>query len=67
MTAFIKKGANSATVEIKIKNNSPRAYKHNEYGDYITIVRTINASGGGGYKVKSATGKHLHYIHNAIY
>ncbi|XP_053622170.1 structural maintenance of chromosomes protein 6 [Plodia interpunctella] len=55
--SFIKKGANSATVEIKIKNNSPRAYKHNEYGDYITIVRTINASGGGGYKVKSATGE----------
>ncbi|XP_060805756.1 structural maintenance of chromosomes protein 6 [Amyelois transitella] len=55
--SFIKKGANSATVEIKIKNNSPRAYKHNEYGDYITIVRTINASGGGGYKVKSASGE----------
>ncbi|XP_028160988.1 structural maintenance of chromosomes protein 6-like [Ostrinia furnacalis] len=55
--SFIKKGANSATVEIKIKNNSPKAYKHNVYGDFITIVRNINASGGSSYKVKSATGE----------
>lgn len=56
IAAFIKKGANSATVEIKIKNDSPKAYKHNLYGDYITIVRNINASGGSSYKVKSASG-----------
>ncbi|KAJ0182787.1 hypothetical protein K1T71_002156 [Dendrolimus kikuchii] len=55
--SFIKKGANSASISIKIKNNSPRAYKHNIYGDYITIVRNINASGGSSYKVKSATGE----------
>ncbi|KAL0851564.1 hypothetical protein ABMA28_007351 [Loxostege sticticalis] len=55
--SFIKKGANSATVEIKIKNSSPKAFKHNIYGDYITIVRNINASGGSSYKVKSASGE----------
>ncbi|XP_045511314.1 structural maintenance of chromosomes protein 6 [Colias croceus] len=55
--SFIKKGANSATIEIKIRNSSPRAYKHDVYGDYITIVRNINASGGSSYKVKSATGE----------
>ncbi|XP_052748840.1 structural maintenance of chromosomes protein 6 isoform X2 [Galleria mellonella] len=55
--SFIKKGANSATIEIKIKNSSEKAYKHNLYGDYITIVRHINASGGSSYKVKSATGE----------
>ncbi|KPJ12169.1 Structural maintenance of chromosomes protein 6 [Papilio machaon] len=55
--SFIKKGSNSATVEIKIKNSSPKAYKHDIYGDYITIVRNINASGGSSYKVKSATGE----------
>ncbi|XP_041978694.1 structural maintenance of chromosomes protein 6 [Aricia agestis] len=54
--SFIKKGTNSATVEIKIKNSSPKAFKHDIYGDSITIVRTINASGGSSYKVKSATG-----------
>ncbi|VVD02499.1 unnamed protein product [Leptidea sinapis] len=55
--SFIKKGANSATVEIKIRNSSPRAYKHDVYGDYITIVRNITASGGSSYKVKSASGE----------
>ncbi|XP_026731893.1 structural maintenance of chromosomes protein 6 [Trichoplusia ni] len=54
--SFIKKGANSATIEIKIKNNSSKAYKHNIYGDYITVVRHINVSGGSSYKVKSAAG-----------
>ncbi|XP_063898967.1 structural maintenance of chromosomes protein 6 [Helicoverpa armigera] len=54
--SFIKKGANSATIEIKIKNSSPKSYKHHIYGDFITIVRTINASGGSSYKVKTASG-----------
>ena len=58
--AFIKNGANSATIEIKIKNSSPEAYKHEIYGDYITIVRHINASGGSNYKVKTASGMYLH-------
>ncbi|KAF9420263.1 hypothetical protein HW555_003484 [Spodoptera exigua] len=57
LRSFIKKGANSATIEIKIKNNSPQAYKHDIYGDYITIVRHINASGGSSYKIKSASGE----------
>ncbi|CAH2049913.1 unnamed protein product, partial [Iphiclides podalirius] len=57
LSSFIKKGANSATIEIKIKNNSLKAYKHDIYGDYITIVRNINASGGSNYKIKSATGE----------
>ncbi|CAH1639443.1 unnamed protein product [Spodoptera littoralis] len=57
LRSFIKKGANSATIEIKIKNNSPQAYKHHIYGDYITIVRHINASGGSSYKIKSASGE----------
>lgn len=62
ISAFIKKGANSATVEIKIKNSSAKAYKHEVYGDYITIVRNINASGGSSYKVKSASGIESHTI-----
>lgn len=57
--AFIKKGANSATVEIKIKNSSPKAYKHDVYGDYITVVRTITSSGSSSYKIKSASGKFI--------
>ncbi|KAM3960907.1 LOW QUALITY PROTEIN: structural maintenance of chromosomes 6 [Aphomia sociella] len=55
--SFIKKGANSATIEIKIKNSTEKAFKHHLYGDYITVVRNINASGGSSYKVKSASGE----------
>ncbi|XP_047984935.1 structural maintenance of chromosomes protein 6-like [Leguminivora glycinivorella] len=55
--SFIKKGANSASVEIKIRNSSEQAYKHDVYGDYITIERHLNASGGSSYKVKNAQGK----------
>lgn len=65
--AFIKKGANSATIEIKIKNNSPQAYKHHIYGDYITIVRHINASGASNYKIKSASGMYSFNIHTNIH
>ncbi|XP_026320200.1 structural maintenance of chromosomes protein 6 [Hyposmocoma kahamanoa] len=57
LTSFIKNGANSAVVEVKVKNSSRRAYKHEVYGNYITIVRNINASGGSSYKIKSATGE----------
>ncbi|KAI8438032.1 hypothetical protein MSG28_010684 [Choristoneura fumiferana] len=57
LNSFIKKGANSASIEIKIKNNSSQAYKHDEYGDYITVVRHINSSGGSSYKVKNARGE----------
>ncbi|XP_059058355.1 structural maintenance of chromosomes protein 6 [Achroia grisella] len=57
LNSLIKKGANSATIEIKINNSSEKAYKPNLYGDYITIVRHINASGGSNYKVKSETGE----------
>ncbi|XP_061708220.1 uncharacterized protein LOC133518575 [Cydia pomonella] len=55
--SFIKKGANSASVEIKIRNSSEQAYKHDVYGDYITVERHLNASGGSSYKVKNAAGK----------
>ncbi|CAK1544398.1 unnamed protein product [Leptosia nina] len=57
LNSFIKKGTNSATVEIKLWNSSPRAYKHDIYGNFITIVRTLNASGGSSYKIKSASGE----------
>jgi hypothetical protein len=33
------------------------AFLHNIYGDEITIERTINKAGGGGYKIKNAEGK----------
>ncbi|XP_045775943.1 structural maintenance of chromosomes protein 6 [Maniola jurtina] len=58
--SFVKKGANSASIEIKIKNSGPGAYKPEEYGDKITIVKTISASGASNYKIKSSSGKFVH-------
>ncbi|OWR42699.1 structural maintenance of chromosomes 6 [Danaus plexippus plexippus] len=55
LKSFIKEGKTQATIEIKIKNSSPRAYKPEIYGDSITIVRTITSTGGG-YKFKNSQG-----------
>ncbi|XP_012283644.1 structural maintenance of chromosomes protein 6 [Orussus abietinus] len=52
---FIKKGKNSATVEITLFNTGPSAYKQEEYGDCITVVRTIGASSV--YKLKNWRGE----------
>ncbi|XP_070161215.1 structural maintenance of chromosomes protein 6 [Polyergus mexicanus] len=51
---FIKKGKNSATIEITLVNKGDTAFKHDIYGDTITVVRTIgNASS---YKIKNWRG-----------
>ncbi|XP_026492705.2 structural maintenance of chromosomes protein 6 [Vanessa tameamea] len=55
--SFIKKGSNYATIEIKIKNSTPKSYNHDRYGDHITVIRKITTAGGSSYIVKSATGE----------
>lgn len=62
ISEFVKKGTNAAHIEIKIKNSSRNSYKHDLYGDVITIVRTLNASGGSSYKIKNECGKMVTYI-----
>lgn len=52
---FIKKGKNSALVEITLINKGVSAYKHDVYGESITVVRTIGSSSG--YKIKNSKGK----------
>ncbi|KAB0804136.1 hypothetical protein PPYR_01106 [Photinus pyralis] len=54
---FIKAGKNSASVEVTLRNAGPLAYKYNDYGDEITIVRNFTAAGNSSYKIKSATGE----------
>lgn len=56
MQSLIRRGANSATIEIQLRNSSSRAYKRHIYGDHITIIREINASGSH-YKIKAASGE----------
>ncbi|XP_072398773.1 structural maintenance of chromosomes protein 6 [Diabrotica undecimpunctata] len=54
---FVKAGKPSASIEIEICNEGPMAYRQSVYGDAIHIIRTLNANGGGSYKVRSANGE----------
>ena len=49
---LIRNGQSSAKVEITMYNQGEDAYRHEVYGDSITIVRSVGASGGGGYNLK---------------
>jgi chromosome segregation ATPase len=46
-----------ALVELTLKNRGSEAFKPELYGKSITIERRINADGGGGWKIKSDTGR----------
>ncbi|XP_012539107.1 structural maintenance of chromosomes protein 6 isoform X2 [Monomorium pharaonis] len=55
---FIKKGRNSAIVEITLVNEGDSAYKPDVYGDTITVTRTIRTSGTSStYKIKNWRGE----------
>jgi hypothetical protein len=54
---FIKKGMNTATIEITLRNTGHCSYKKCQYGDRIIVTRIIsNATGYCGYKVKTEQG-----------
>ncbi|XP_014205364.1 structural maintenance of chromosomes protein 6 [Copidosoma floridanum] len=52
---FIKKGKSSCLIEISVTNDGPLPYKYENYGNIITIVRTISQSASG-YKIKNWKG-----------
>ncbi|XP_011701842.1 PREDICTED: structural maintenance of chromosomes protein 6 [Wasmannia auropunctata] len=52
---FIKKGRNSAMVEITLVNKGDTAYKPEIYGDTITVVRNIGTTSS--YKIKNWRGE----------
>jgi len=47
----------SAKCLVTLANRGEESYKPEVYGDEITIERTLNKSGGGGYKIKNSDGK----------
>jgi len=58
ISSFVREGTNQAVIRIKLSNkNVQDAFKPNEYGETITVERTIKAQGGSSFKVKSASGK----------
>ncbi|XP_053975498.1 structural maintenance of chromosomes protein 6 [Hylaeus volcanicus] len=52
---FIKKGKNSAMVEVSLFNKGPMAYKPDIYGESITVIRNIGNSSS--YKIKNWKGE----------
>jgi len=54
ITEFIKKGKNSAIIEITLINKGDTAFKHDIYGDTITVQRTIGNTSS--YKIKNWRG-----------
>uniref|UniRef100_A0A1A9UD16 Structural maintenance of chromosomes protein 6 n=1 Tax=Glossina austeni TaxID=7395 RepID=A0A1A9UD16_GLOAU len=53
---FIKIGETTAKIEITIANDGPQPFDPDEYGDSITIVRTITTSSGY-YAVRNSQGR----------
>ncbi|KAK2610383.1 hypothetical protein N8I77_003817 [Diaporthe amygdali] len=54
---FIKEGAESSVLIVKIKNQGHDAYQRDTYGDVIIVERHFNRNGGSGFRLKSQTGK----------
>ena len=58
LAAFIREGSDGpAIVQLKLLNKGADAFKHELYGDSITIERRINKTGAAGYKFMSENGK----------
>uniref|UniRef100_A0A182K151 Peptide methionine sulfoxide reductase B1, chloroplastic n=1 Tax=Anopheles christyi TaxID=43041 RepID=A0A182K151_9DIPT len=53
---LIKHGESQAVIEIHLENTGFNAYEKERYGRRIICERTIQASGGGSYKMKSEQG-----------
>ncbi|XP_036339217.1 structural maintenance of chromosomes protein 6 [Rhagoletis pomonella] len=54
--SLIRNGQSTARVEITISNEGPEAFRPEEYGDEITIVRNITQTASN-YKIKNAHGR----------
>ncbi|GAA5938070.1 hypothetical protein JCM10213_000824 [Rhodosporidiobolus nylandii] len=54
---LIMEGKTSARCTVTLANKGEDAFMNHIYGDKITIERTLQAKGGGGYKIKNAEGK----------
>lgn len=57
MTELIRNGEQSATIEIHVSNDGADSYERSTYGDRITVIRTITASGSSSYKLKNSSGR----------
>lgn len=54
---FIREGASAAEVRVHLRNHGTDAFRHDIYGDRITIERRIHADGGGSWKIRTSAGR----------
>ena len=54
---MIRTGCDSGMVGVKIKNMGENAYKHELYGDTLTVERHFTKSGSSSFKLKSTDGR----------
>ena len=54
LKSFIKEGRDRAILAVQIKNQGDGAFRHDVYGDAITVERHFTKTGQSGFKVKSA-------------
>jgi hypothetical protein len=59
---FIKKGMNTATIEITLRNTGRYSYKKSQYGDRIIVTRIIS-NAACGYKMKTEQGIELSFLY----
>ena len=57
LKSLIKEGKDHCSVQVRIKNQGPLAYRPAYYGKSITVERHFSRSGGSGFKLKDANGK----------
>ncbi|XP_075238134.1 structural maintenance of chromosomes 6 isoform X2 [Lycorma delicatula] len=64
---FIKQGRQVATIEITLYNyGNDNAYKPADYGNEITVTRTISDNGCSVYKIKGQTGNEERLTHHDL-
>ncbi|KAK3951560.1 P-loop containing nucleoside triphosphate hydrolase protein [Pseudoneurospora amorphoporcata] len=57
LKTFVKEGTEKSVLIVKIKNQGQDAYRHDVYGDSISVERHFSKSGSSSFKVKTATGQ----------
>ncbi|XP_067678031.1 structural maintenance of chromosomes protein 6-like isoform X2 [Haliotis asinina] len=53
---FIKSGKSTGEVQIKLRNRGPDAFRHEMYGDSITVQRKFTSEGNSKYQLLSKSG-----------
>jgi chromosome segregation ATPase len=53
LKSFIRTGCSQAEIHLTLRNEGSEAYKPMDYGNSITVIRTIKRDGGTSYKIKS--------------